>query len=152
MYIHTIPTTHPCHYATVWVPRLVVLAFTFKLGQKQARLRGAMETVKICSKCVGRTINAGSGFHCSSVLRLFILFLCQVLCGRCCVRFPRTLYFSYFSGCRDWQPPVFWVQNRQFDFFFTIFSQFFTRPETCHASLIKPYHSKKNSKTSHCEP
>ena len=53
--------------------RRLVLAFTFKLGQKQAQLRSAMETVKICSKCVGSTINAGSGFHCSSVLRLFII-------------------------------------------------------------------------------
>ena len=51
--------------------RRLVLAFTFKLGQKQAQLRSAMETVKICSKCVGSTINAGSGFHGSSVLRLF---------------------------------------------------------------------------------
>ena len=50
--------------------RRLVLAFTFKLGQKQAQLRGAMETVKICSKCVESTINAGSGFHCSSVLGL----------------------------------------------------------------------------------
>ena len=50
--------------------RRLVLAFTFKLGQKQAQLRSAMETVKICSRCVGSTINAGSGFHCSSVLRL----------------------------------------------------------------------------------
>ena len=49
-----------------------MLAFTFKLGQKQAQLRSAMETVKICSKCVGSTINAGSGFHGSSVLRLFL--------------------------------------------------------------------------------
>ena len=48
-----------------------MLAFTFILGQKQAQLQSAMETVKICSKCVGSTINAGSGFHCSSVLRLF---------------------------------------------------------------------------------
>ena len=55
--------------------RRLVLAFTFKLGQKQAQLRSAMETVKICSKCVGSTINAGSGFHGSSVLRLFINFL-----------------------------------------------------------------------------
>ena len=51
--------------------RRLVLAFTFKLGQKQAQLRSAMETVKICSKCVGSTINAGSGFHGSSVLRLY---------------------------------------------------------------------------------
>jgi len=51
--------------------RRLVLAFTFKLGQKQAQLRSAMETVKICSKSVGSTMNAGSGFHCSSVLRLF---------------------------------------------------------------------------------
>ena len=57
--------------------RRLVLAFTFKLGQKQAQLRGAMETVKICSKCVGSTINAGSGFHCSSVLRLFYNFFKQ---------------------------------------------------------------------------
>ena len=50
--------------------RRLVLAFTFLLGQKQAQLQSAMETVKICSKCVGSTINAGSGFHGSSVLRL----------------------------------------------------------------------------------
>ena len=40
-------------------------------------------------------------------------------------------------------------------FFFTIFFwAFFITPETCHAFLIKPYHSKKKSKTSHthCEP
>ena len=55
--------------------RRLVLAFTFKLGQKQAQLRSAMETVKICSKCVGSTINAGSGFHGSSVLRLFLLII-----------------------------------------------------------------------------
>ena len=52
-----------------------MLAFTFKLGQKQAQLRSPMETVKICSKCVGSTINAGSGFHGSSVLRLLLYFL-----------------------------------------------------------------------------
>ena len=50
-----------------------MLAFTFKLGQKQAQLRSPMETVKICSKCVGSTINAGSGFHGSSMLRLFFV-------------------------------------------------------------------------------
>ena len=60
--------------------RRLVLAFTFKLGQKQAQLRSAMETVKICSKCVGSTINAGSGFHGSSVLRLFVW---------CLIRQPR---------------------------------------------------------------
>ena len=49
---------------------VVLIAFTFELGQKQGQLRSAMETVIICSKCVGSTINAGSGFHCSSVLRL----------------------------------------------------------------------------------
>ena len=48
--------------------RRLVRAFTFKLGQK---LQSAMETIKICSKCVGSTINADRGFHCSSVLRLF---------------------------------------------------------------------------------
>ena len=48
-----------------------VLAFTFKLGQKKAQLGSAMETVKISSKCVVSTINAGSGFHGSSVLRLY---------------------------------------------------------------------------------
>ena len=40
-------------------------------------------------------------------------------------------------------------------FFFTIFfGAFFITPETCHTFLIKPYHSKKNSKTSHthCDP
>ena len=52
-----------------------VLAFTFKLGQKKAQLGSAMETVKISSKCVVSTINTGSGFHGSSVLRLFIYLL-----------------------------------------------------------------------------
>ena len=52
-----------------------VLAFTFKLGQKKAQLGSAMETVKISSKCVVSTINTGSGFHGSSVLRLFLILL-----------------------------------------------------------------------------
>ena len=52
----------------------LVLAFTFILGQKQAQLQSAMETVKIYYKCVGSTINAGSGFHGSSVLRLFLYY------------------------------------------------------------------------------
>ena len=94
MYVHTTLSTHVCHYAkvlstgyifgkhrsyinntSIWQNgRKVVLAFIFKLGQKQAQLRSAMETVKIFSKCVGSTINAGSGFHCSSVLRLLLVF------------------------------------------------------------------------------
>ena len=52
-----------------------VLAFTFKLGQKKAQLGSAMETVKISSKCVVSTINTGSGFHGSSVLRLSLVML-----------------------------------------------------------------------------
>ena len=52
-----------------------MLAFTFILGQKQTQLQSAMETVKICSKCVESTINTGSGFHCSSVLRLLIFYI-----------------------------------------------------------------------------
>ena len=49
----------------------VLFYFLMKKIYEQAQLRSAMETVKICSKCVGSTINAGSGFHGSSVLRLF---------------------------------------------------------------------------------
>ena len=65
--------------------RGLVLAFTFKWGQKQAQLRSAMETVKMCSECVGSTINAGSGFHCSSVLRLFMFNFQQCIKNNVCL-------------------------------------------------------------------
>ena len=74
--------------------RRLVLAFTFKLGQKQAQLRSAMETVKICSKCVGSTINAGSGFHGSSVLRLLVLRIYPTL-------ILIILYPLHFLGSRN---------------------------------------------------
>ena len=64
----------------------------------------------------------------------FILFLSQVLCGRCCVQVPSTLkYFAHFSGCRDNGTPYNGSKIDKKSFFFTIFLGIFhnTRNMSC---------------------